>query len=1318
MKHALLKSAAAFALLALCSLLAFGQTTSTGSLSGTVLDPTGAAVAGAAVSVKNSATGVETTATTNEQGSFTVPALNAGTYTVTITPTTGFKQAILKDVKISIGQPSTVDVKLEVGQVTESVTITGAGGELINSTNANVSTTITGRQITDLPFTSRNALDLILLLPGSQTPGRPRQSTVNGLSKGALNITLDGINIQDNLLKSNDGFFTYVQPKIDAVDEVTLSTATPGAESSGEGAVQIKFSTRSGGNAFHGSLYEYHRNPSLNANYYFNNETLPPDPVDHTAPRNRILLNQFGGRIGGPITIPHLFNGRDRAFFFINYEEYRLPERSLRQRTTLNPTTATGVFQYTVGGTTRTLNLLTLAAANGLPSTIDPTVGALLGSIQTAVTGAGGGFTQLSDPNLQRAAFINPGGQNRRFPTSRFDFNVTKNHHISDIYNYQQFKSVLDFLNNVDPAFPGFPNHGSQDSNRFSNTIQERWTVTPNIINEASFGLTGGTVLFFPEVSPAQFANQNGFNINGGFSSAGITGPSVVTTPQRRNTPVQQFNDNVTWVKGTHAFAFGGSFTRIHVFSAIATAGIIPAVTFSLPTGDPALTTFTAANIPGASTAQVSAAQGIYAFLTGRISTITNTLVRDESSGNFTPFGNLIQRAAQKEAGFYAQDTWRFRPNLTLTAGVRDELQFGVVTQDKTFSSMSGGYNGLFGISCSQQNLFVPGNATCPVASFVETPVGTRLYNNDFTNFAPSAGFAWSPDWKGGFLGRAFGSGGKTVFRGGFSMAYIREGDLNVALSTYGSNQGPTLALPRSVASGTLSAGNLFRNIGSLAPPTNPSSPTFPIVASPTNNISSNTIDPNLKMGYAESWTVGIQREITKDMVFEARYVGTRGHRLQHQYNFDEINVASNGFINEFALAQQNFLANIAAGRGSTFRYFGAGTGTSPLPILFGLLQNQSTANANNAALYTSTNFASTTFTQFLAANGANPQAFANVIISNPGVFTPTTFANAGLPRNLFLVNPDTRGGAFTVDNSGQSWYDGMTLEVRRRMKSGLLMDVNYTWSKSESLGFSSSSVVAWQPSTLRNLFLDKTFAPFDIRHALKANFIYELPFGRGKKWLDGRNWLMSGLVGGWELHGTLRTQSGSPVDLGNVQLVGMTAKDLQHAVEIRKDPNHIVYYLPQDIIDNTIRAFNVTSTGFSLGAPTGRYIAPPNSNGCLQSYVGQCGFAHLILHGPRFNRFDMSVVKKFKFSENKNLELRAEFLDLPNAINFLIGSAANDVNAFNPTAVGSQPNGGTLPAISFASQAFGQTSNAYQDLSTTNDPGGRLFQLVIRFNF
>jgi hypothetical protein len=187
-----------------------------------------------------------------------------------------------------------------------------------------------------------------------------------------------------------------------------------------------------------------------------------------------------------------------------------------------------------------------MAQAAGLQfATADPTVSALLNGIRSSVSGLT--FTQLGDPNLQQVSFNNIGGQTRRFPTVRFDFNVMKSHHIENIWNYQQFGGIVDFLNNVDPAFPGFPNHGSQISNRFSNVTAWRWTVTQNIVNEARFGLTGGSVLFFPEVNSGQFTNQNGFNL--GIGQAGITSATVTTGPQRRNSPVKQFTDTVNWLR-------------------------------------------------------------------------------------------------------------------------------------------------------------------------------------------------------------------------------------------------------------------------------------------------------------------------------------------------------------------------------------------------------------------------------------------------------------------------------------------------------------------------------------------------------------------------------------------------------------------------------------------------------------------------------------------------------------------------------------------------------------------------------------------------
>jgi hypothetical protein len=318
-----------------------------------------------------------------------------------------------------------------------------------------------------------------------------------------------------------------------------------------------------------------------------------PLPGFTTAPHNVIILNQVGGKFGGPITIPGLFSGKDKAFFFVNYEEFRLPERTLRTRNILTPEAQAGIFRYVVGGVVQPVNLFALAGtptancappgqpAAPCPTTPDPTVNALLGQIRSSLGGVE--IRNAGDPNFQQVSFINPGGQKRYFPTVRFDFNVTKNHHVENIWNYQLFTSQVDFLNGVDPAFPGFPNFGSQDSNRFSNTTAWRWTISNNLVNEARFGLVGGTVLFFPQVNAGQFQNQGGYNLGlGGFAAGGFTlsGATVVTTPQRRNTPVKQFTDTLTWVKGNHSFNFGTTVTRVNFFQQVVTA--VPSVVFGV----------------------------------------------------------------------------------------------------------------------------------------------------------------------------------------------------------------------------------------------------------------------------------------------------------------------------------------------------------------------------------------------------------------------------------------------------------------------------------------------------------------------------------------------------------------------------------------------------------------------------------------------------------------------------------------------------------------------------------------------------------------
>jgi len=1342
-----------------------GQGGSSGSIAGTVVDPNKAVVAGATVVILNNATKEEFTVVTNEEGFFRVPSVNAGVYTATVNGQ-GFKKTVVTNIKVNVGTPSSITVQMELGAATEQVTVTG-GGELLHTENATVGTTLTGRQIKEIPTASRDALDLVLTMPGTATPGRPRTSTVNGLPKGALNITIDGINVQDNLLKSNDGFFTFVRPRTDAIDEVTVSTATPGAESSGEGAVQIKFTTEGGGSSYHGGVYWYHRNPALNANYWFFNRDNPDNNHDGKADQQRILLNQPGFKIGGPIWIPHV-TGKDKAFFFVNYEEFRFPSTQPRTRTILSTAAQNGSFKYNgtiptgglpagcvaTGATTMqcTANLYaiaggaafdcdpTTAGTQPCPNSADPTVAGLLGQIRSSlssspirdITNSSGAITDL---NRQLTDIINPAGQTRKFPTVRFDVNPWKNHHFEEIWNYQQFRSQTDNLNGVDPAFPDFPNFGSQDSNRFSSSTGWRWTINNSVVNEARFGLTGGNTLFFAQVNAGQFANQGGYNL--GIGAAGITSATVTNNPQRRNSPVWQFGDNVTWVHGAHALNFGFDYTRVNLFSQNIPQ-VVPNVSFALAANDPILNgqpggLFNSTTLPGSSAADQSTAAAIYATLIGRVSGITASAFPDES-GNFRTLGDQIQRAKQEEYGLFVQDTWKFRSNITLTGGLRWEIQKAPVSENNGYSKTT--YPELFGVS-GLNNLFKPGTQTGAQTVFTACDKGCSAYKTDYGNFAPSVGMTWSPNAKNGFFHTLLGDAGKSVFRAGFSMAYVREGT-NVMLAILGSNPGGGggVSASRSTTLGNLPVGTLLRS-GPLTPINVTGAVTYPRTGIITD--SANMFSPDLKTGYAESFTFGYQREVTPDTVFEVRYVGTRGHKLWRQYNLNETNTVENGFAAEFALAQQNLIANIncannipvgCTGGGNNFRYRGPGTGTSPLPIYLANFAGLPASAATNPANYLTSAaannsfFANSTFINQLLSMAPNVIGAAGTlgnVAGNNGLFRPARNA-AGLPANFFIVNPDLLGGSFVVDNGGASWYDGMTFEVRRRMAQGLLVQASYTFSKSETNMFASSSVVFSQYPTLRDPDLAKSISPFDITHSFKSNFIWELPVGRGK-------WLGSGvpqwadhLVGGWGVNGAIRIQSGTPFSLGHVQLVGLSAKDLQKEMKIRYDPTgaRAVYFFPQDVIDNTRRAFNygvvtvgglpqisyIAPSGLTGNtAPTGRFIAPATYGNCVEAVTGQCGFANLVLHGPNFYRFDLSLVKRIKFTERVNAELRAEFLNAFNNINFRIGSANNDVTSI-------------APALINNNASFGITGSAYQDLSTTNDPGGRMVQLVLRLNF
>ena len=731
---------------------------------------------------------------------------------------------------------------------------------------------------------------------------------------------------------------------------------------------------------------------------------------------------------------------------------------------------------------------------------------------------------------------------------------------------------------------------------------------------------------------------------------------------------------------------------------------------FGVDTNDPANAMFTATNFPGASSSDITNAKGIYAVLTGRVTAINGDARLDEKTGKYVYLGNALERSRQKEIGFFGQDAWRVRPGLTLNYGLRWEAQGSFTPLNSSYTSVS--IDDIWGVS-GPGNLFRPGTMTGRVTPFYQFKKGDKSYDPQYGDFAPSFGFAWSPNVQGGFLRKLLGESGKSVFRGGYSIAYNRRG-IGEFRTIISSNTGTSFNTNRDIATGNLGPlPLLFRDTTRLFPPSFSDTPVYPLTA--PISASAYAFDPKLKVPYTESWTFGIQREVARNLAVEVRYVGNRFLQNWQTYNLNlnENNIVENGLLNEFKLAEANLQANIATGRGNTFAFTG-GAGTSPLPITLAYFSGLPAAQANDPSRYTSTNFASSAFVNTLALNNpniCNPPAAATATATTTTTPTVTTCATssysaqldasaafrdnaakAGLAKNFMLTNPDLRGGANIIGNGGWTRYDGLQIEVRRRMSNGLLVQAGYDFAKA----FNASRATFRAPRF-------NTLDTNTLRHAFRVNWVYELPFGNGRKFFSSAGGIANRFVGGWDFQGTGRIQSGQLFNLGNYNLVGMTMNELNGVYKLRDDAaNKIMYILPQDIIDNTIKAFNASATsptGYgTLGPPSGRYIAPPNNTGCIQTYSGQCAPQSIFLTGPGLTRFDLSLIKKIQITERLSFELRGELIN-----------AFNNINFMNPTGTAF-----TTPS----SLTFGQVTTAYSDSSNTQDPGGRLGQIVARINF
>src|SRR5262249_23369525 len=423
-----------------------GQATA-GRLVGTVSGPDGV-IAGATISVRDNQTGREITVTTNGEGGFVIPQLEFGTYQVKVTAN-GFKTYSATDLKIDAGREYSLTVSVEVGNISEVINVS-AGAEVINSTNAELSNSVSKQQIQELPLNGRNPLGLIGLQAG--TSNASGVTTINGQRTSFTNITRDGINVQDNFIRSNATDFTPDRPNVDDVSEFTIVTQNAGAEL-GYGAAQVQLVTPRGSNAFHGAGYIYNRNSEFGANTFFNNAAKVARPF--------LNRNQYGGSISGPII-------KDKLFFFGSYEGFRLRQSSNQLGTILLPQARNGVFTYTDNsGNIRTLNVM-----NTLGLQFDPLIQSrILSKIPTSPnsTGAGDGL------NTSGFQFVKKANQDRDAWTSRFDWEITQNNSLSVVYNYKKEFLLRPDVDNG--SFDNFP-VGNQDAN--TPFLSASWRTAPS----------------------------------------------------------------------------------------------------------------------------------------------------------------------------------------------------------------------------------------------------------------------------------------------------------------------------------------------------------------------------------------------------------------------------------------------------------------------------------------------------------------------------------------------------------------------------------------------------------------------------------------------------------------------------------------------------------------------------------------------------------------------------------------------------------------------------------------------------------------------
>jgi hypothetical protein len=1238
------------ATLTLCFFVISASAQSTAGVTGTVKDSNGAVIAGADVKLTDTKTGVELTTKTNDQGVYTFAKVAPGTgYKLTFTAP-GFQTLVINDVALGVGNVETHNAEMTIGEVSGTVVVTASNEVTLNTTDASIGNVIGERRLKELPIQIRNSpAALIGLQPGVVgnnvgTTTTNRVGSVTGSRADQGNITVDGIDANDQA--TGQFAATVGNAPIDAIQEFRAVSTNPGASDGRSSGGQVELVTKSGTNEFHGNVREYNRTAATAANSFFNNRAGIPRP--------QLTRNQFGGSIGGPVV-------KDALFFFFDYEGRRDAQGVSYLRIVPLNHFRNGGLGYINTGCPANSRL------NTNPSCITILTPAQVAALDPKHIGASPGLLSFINQRYPQANDltagdgINTGGFRFNAPsqrkdntyTTRIDWNATSKQKFFGRFNIAR-RVQTDTVNSVAAQFPGDPETAQIIVKDYAWVVGHTWTATSNFVNQATVGVSRSGLLFPNNFAPA-FPNSFTFG-------AGLTAPFASISSQDRFVMVPTIRDDITWTKGTHSFEFGASYKPIDSksgitndfnFVGVGIGGALSALDSTLRPGNILV------NSAGTATSNFDSA---FTFLLGRFSSIQTNFNYDPSGTAFAPGTGKHRDYRYDELELYAQDNWRLRNNLTLNFGVRwhyypapyekNGFQAGPnVDMRELFDlrqrNAAAGISGVNAEPFLQYDLIGKGNNARP------------LYETDWNNFGPRFGFAWTPDYKGGFLGPLFGEN-RTVIRGGGSVVYDRPGGgitfiqdqvsylFDNSATTQFAAPSPTSALlnnPRFTSISSLPVQNVAPTITRPFTPFVEDGFPFGLATGEFNY----AVDQHFRVPYSIQYSLGFQREIPGNFILEMSYVGRQGRKLFSQADVAQVlnfrdKTSGQFMLDAFNLLQNQVQAGLTGGAITKQPWFENQIGPGGTALM-----------AGNSSL------------RQLVLRGDTSDAI--FLLYQNGLLDPNVGMSAQFGTNIY------------ISNQGASSYDGLLVSLRKRFSHGLQFDFNYTWSHSIDNGSSVvNTVTGGIVCDLTNLRVCRGPSDFDIRHLVNANFIYELPFGRGHMFGSGVPGWVNQIIGGWEVTGIFTGRSGLPFGTTTTAFPvsfnfggaagGPAAQNLRNPPAIRPEIHDS---------GSTIQFFKDPLTVFNPASPTTGVLRFPHH--------GEMGNRNFF-RGPGFWNLDTALIKTWgmPWSEHQNLQLRWEAFNL-----------------FNHNAFG-------LPAVAITGSTFGQI--------TTSASAPREMQFALRYNF